>query len=87
MTYFDEGLEPIGLQYDAAPAASEWNADTMYKPVELAVRTDTRQWKTATIVLRDACFCGHENVGSDFRLATFDGDPVTVSKVVATKLA
>jgi len=87
VAYFDEGLEPIGLDYDAAPAASDWNADTMYKPVDLAVRTDTRQWKTASVVIRDARYCGHQNVGSDFRLATFNGTPLTVSKVVVTKLA
>ena len=86
VTYFDEGFEPIRLDYDAAPAASDWNADTMYRLVDLAVRADTRQWKTANVTLRDARFCGHENLASDFRLTTFDGHPLTVSTVVVTKL-
>jgi hypothetical protein len=86
VTYFDEGLDLIVLEYDAAPAASDWNADTMYSSVDLPVRTDPKQWLTASVELRDARFCGHQNGASDFRLATVNGQSLTVSQVVVTKL-
>ena len=87
VTYYDEGTQSLLLQYDAAPAASAWDADTMYRLVEVGALSDTRRWKTASIELRDARFCGHQNGGSDFRLAAPEGHPLTVSKVVVTKLA
>lgn len=87
VTYYDEGTPSLLLQYDAAPAASDWEVDAMYRLVEVGALSDTRQWKTASVELRDARFCNHQNSGGDFRLLAPEGHPLTVSKVVVTKLA
>ena len=86
VTYFDQGTAPIYLDYDAAPCASAWSAETMYKPVLLARPADTKKWKTASIVLRDATFTGHQNLASDFRLVAQFGHPLSVGEVDVTKL-
>ena len=86
VTYFDEGTQPIYLDYDAAPCASAWNAETMYKRTTLASASDTKTWKTASIVLRDATFTDHQNQAADFHLVALDGQPLTVGSVAVTKL-
>jgi hypothetical protein len=83
--YFDEGFEPVFLEYDAAPCASNWNAEGMYKQVLLAYRQNTKTWKTATLVLTDAYFTGHQNGSADFRLASFNRQPTLVRQIVITK--
>ena len=58
----------------------------MYRMVEVARRTGTDTWQTASVVLTDATFTGHENGAADFRLATLNGRPLTISRVEVTKL-
>jgi arabinofuranosyltransferase len=69
VTYFDEGNEPIYLQYDAADLASPLDLDRAYKSVLLALRHNSQTWQTATIRILDATFANHQNNGADFRLA------------------
>jgi len=85
VTYFDQGTEPIYLQYDADPCASNLGAGTTFKRTTLAYRADTKTWKTASIVLRDATFTGAQ-MWNDFRLVTQGGQPLTVGSVTVTKL-
>ncbi len=83
--YFDQGYEPIYLEYDAAPCASDWNVDTMYHMAALMNRTNTLTWKIVRAELFDATFSGHENGFSDFRIYT-PNEPLAVNEVTITKL-
>jgi hypothetical protein len=60
-------------------------AGTTFKRTTLAYRADTKTWKTASIVLRDATFTGAQ-MWNDFRLVTQGGQPLTVGSVTVTKL-
>ncbi len=83
--YYDEGNEPIYLQYDAAPEGSNWDPATMYKSIELASRQDTRTWRIASVRIRDARLVGHQDGEADFRLETGPA-PLTVGYVRIQKL-
>lgn len=41
VTYFDEGYEPVGIEYDTAQCGSEFNAGKMYRRIDLARRGNT----------------------------------------------
>jgi hypothetical protein len=70
VTYFDEGNEPIYLQYDTAGPASPLNLNQVYKSVLLALRHNSQTWQTVTVRILDAAFANHQNKDADFRLAT-----------------
>jgi hypothetical protein len=86
VTYFDEGYGQISLEYDKADCASDWNPDAMFALGGIIQRGNTKTWKTATIVLSDATFVGHENGGADFRLGANNGQPALISSVQITKV-
>lgn len=70
VTYFDEGYEPVGLDYDAAHCSSPFDVGNMYRRIDLVQRRNTLTWKTVTVRISDATFAGNQNGGTDFRLAT-----------------
>lgn len=82
--YFDEGAGTIYLDYDSAPCASNWLAETMYRSVPIASQTNSGIWKTATITLADATFAGHQNGFSDFRIAGYE-TPLIIGQVKITR--
>jgi serine/threonine-protein kinase len=82
--YFDNGDEWIGLNYDALPAGSPENPRG-YTGVDLVQREDSQTWKTASVVVGDATFAGHQHGVWDFRLAT-GLTPLTVRYVEIRKL-
>jgi hypothetical protein len=84
--FYDEGNEPIYLEYDAAPLGSDWNALTAYKSIILVTRQNSRTWRIASVHLEDAYFVGHQNGGADFRLGT-GLTPLTVGYVRLQKLS
>lgn len=82
--YFDEGTEPVRLDYDSAdPAAT---LDGAYKAGGTVSRTDSGTWKRAAIALKDARFMNRENLGSDLRLHT-PGSALRVRRVEVRKAA
>lgn len=64
--YFDEGESKVWLHYDSTDDKAEWGG--LYKYLRAFALTNTRQWKTADILIPDARFASRENGGSDFRL-------------------
>ena len=67
--YWDEGRDPIIIQYDAtANGEAINNRDTPgYTVATSFSRTDTRTWKTATVTLTHPRFANRENGGADLR--------------------
>jgi hypothetical protein len=84
VTYFDEGYESVGIEYDTAQCGSEFNVPKMYRRIDLARRGNTMTWKTATIQISNASFAGNQNYGADFRLAT-GSTPLTISEISIEK--
>jgi hypothetical protein len=64
MDYFDAGVTPFRLDYDAESGA--------FKSAETVDRTDSQTWKSYTWHLTDANFANREQNTADFRL--WDGD-------------
>ena len=85
VTYFDEGYEPIEINYDTAQCGSAFNPDTMYRSVRVVTRSNTLTWKTAVINISHATFAGNQNWASDFRLVT-GLTPLTITEVRVEKL-
>ncbi len=85
VTYFDEGYDPIEINYDTAQCGSVFNPDTMYRSVRLVTRSNTLTWKTAVINISHATFAGNQNWASDFRLVT-GLTPLTITEVRVEKL-
>lgn len=82
--FFDEGVGTIYIEYDSAPCASNWFAETMYKQVPVITQSNSKTWRTATITLTDATFTGHQNGFSDFRIAGYE-TPLIISQIKITK--
>ena len=85
VTYFDEGYEPLGMDYDTAPCGSGFDEGKMYRRIDLARRGNTLTWKTATVQISNASFAGNQNYGADFRLVT-GASPLTISEIRIEKL-
>ncbi len=85
VTYFDEGNEPIRLQYDALDPAAPFDPALVYKSVLLATRHNSQTWQTASIRLVDAALANHQNNGADFRLVT-TASGLTVREVRVEKV-
>lgn len=83
--YFDEGFEPIYVEYDRQPCGAKNDNRLAYSQVLLERRQNTMQWRTAVIELADARFANHQNDGADFRLVT-GRSPLTVHSVVLEKV-
>lgn len=64
ISYFDYGRKTLNIQYNTA--ASD------YKSIPIVTLTDSREWKTASITLRDACFTNSQNYNNDFRIGNSD---------------
>ncbi|MGB8981459.1 MAG: DUF5010 domain-containing protein [Anaerolineales bacterium] len=82
--YFDEGHGTIYLDYDAAACASDWDVASMYKNVPIVSLSNSKSWRTASIIIHDATFTGHQNGYSDFRLASYEV-PQIINQVTITK--
>jgi hypothetical protein len=80
ITYFDEGYQPVSIDYDTAQCGSTFNAGKMYRRIDLATRGNTLTWKTAKIQISNATFAGNQNGGADFRLAT-GTSPLIINEV------
>lgn len=85
VNYFDNGYEPIFLQYDTAPCGSAFDIPRMYKETLLVKRHNSKSWQTASIEISDATFAGNENFSSDFRLATLYS-PLIISDIKIDKV-
>lgn len=85
ITYWDEGFEPVFINYDSANCASSFNSESMYKRIFLIGRTDSESWKTADIVIKDATFANNQNYGADFRLET-GVNSLAISKIEIEKV-
>ncbi len=83
--YFDNGDQPIEIQYDAAPAGSPDSDPDIYKGVHLVDREGKQIWRIASVVLEDARFANQQHGEYDFRLWT-GGIPLAVSYVEVRKL-
>lgn len=83
-TYFDEGREPILIEYDSAPVTG-MNVDFYRRHPDQIERTDTKTWKTAKVVLGGARCANRQNGGADFRLASYDSE-LAISRIQITKL-
>lgn len=77
ITYFDNGNNPINVEYNAAGGTS---ADD-YKTVQIA-RTNTNKWKKKIITVQDASFRNAQFHGSDFRINNQSppATPIYISK-------
>ena len=83
--YFDNGRQPIDLQYDATPDGSSDSNPRIYKAVRLVEREGKGIWRKASIQLEDARFTNQQHGEYDFRLWT-GGIPLAVTYVEVTKL-
>ena len=67
ITYYDVGKGKIDLQYNAAGNA--------YKGVALGTKTNTKEWKTATVRVSDAMLTNAQGMYcADFRICVADAD-------------
>ena len=72
-TYFDEGTNPILLQYDSTDETGTL-ADCYKELPQRVTRTNARTWKTAVLCVPGARCANRQNGGGDFRLLSFDSD-------------
>ena len=66
--YYDNGREPLLIDYDTVPCRANRDPADAYRRTVLATRQDTRSWRSATLVLYDAALANHQNYGADFRI-------------------
>ncbi|HLO31340.1 MAG TPA: DUF5010 domain-containing protein [Anaerolineales bacterium] len=85
VTYFDNGTEPIRLQYDSAKCGGSSDGSKIYQSTVLVKRHNTQTWQIASIEISDATLAGNQNFGADFRLATAT-TPLIVSEVKIRKV-
>ena len=85
VTFFDNGIEPIDLQYDSARCGSPFDIPKMYREIRLTSRHNTQTWQTASIQIRDATFAGNQNFAADFRLAT-GSSPLIISEIEVQRI-
>ena len=83
-TYFDEGTQPILLQYDSTDDTGTL-ADCYKELPQRVTRTNSRTWKTAVLRIPDARCANRQNGGADFRLLSFDSD-LALRSVEVSKL-
>ncbi len=75
IAYFDEGRGLVVIKYDSSDKHVNPGKNAgVWKSEKAIVLTDSQQWRTAEIILRDAHFANRCN-GGDFRL---EGAPVIV---------
>ncbi|MFN2120714.1 MAG: hypothetical protein ACK2T0_10010, partial [Anaerolineales bacterium] len=66
--YFDEGKDPIMLEYDGAPCRDN-SGEAGFRQVLLAEREGSNTWRTAELALDEATFASQGST-PDFRLVT-----------------
>jgi len=71
--YLDKGTGQLDLHYDSP--------ESPYKSVPLATLTDSGEWKTVRLTLKDARLGKHENGSADFRLAATP-ESVAVARIL-----
>jgi len=82
ITYFDVGKNGVQIQYDASDRTSEKNAG-VWTVKRAYIPTNSRKWKTATIIINDAWFGGRCN-GADFRFMTKEDEGLTIKSIEIT---
>jgi hypothetical protein len=84
VTYFDEGREPIELQYDSTDDTGAIR--DRYKPASPpSARDDSKAWKTAVVQLPGARLANRQNGGADFRFLS-RGHEMLIRRVEFSKL-
>ena len=83
--YYDNGYEPLLLDYDTVPCNASRDPADAYRRTVLATRQDTRSWRSTTLVLSGAAFANHQNYGADFRIVG-GTTPVIISSINLTRM-
>ncbi len=82
--YLDEGTDTFSIQYDAVSGG--FNEDGRFKDTGVVVKTDSGEFRTASLPLCDAFFANRDN-GADFRIADSADGSETIRRVSITLIA